>query len=886
MTAADAHHGSTSAMRSNPVVKDIWRTSVSNWKRFISIAIITMLGVAVLTGIYAGCRDTLLSADRFYESSHLFDIQVVSSAGLTDKDLTALSSVAGVKSLQPEISTTVTVPMHGTPHAATIRQLGGRGLNTVSVQQGTLPTHSHEIAVTQRFLIDSGLSLGNSIVASSTDAMTNQPTTTRYKIVAVVLDPMNIANPEGYSSGTFRSQDNESYDMFIPSNVTTNDVYSALSITVSGANSLDTFSDAYSSRVQQVIDRINDTVAKDREQAREQELAQELAQGLAQSGTMDSSQQSSLAQASQTTSATAKTSSTAQISTTVQWHLLTRSSLESYSNLKGDITSIESIGRAFPVLFLVVAILMSLTAMTRMVEEDRGLIGTYLGLGYGRLTIAAKYVSFALVACVLGGALGNVLGFVGIPAFLISVLEGLYTIPNTYVAFDALYGIGGFLLFALGVTGSTMIACRGEMRHMPALLMRPKSPKTGSRVLLERWSWLWKRMSFLNKVTVRNLFRFKSRLVMTVGGVAGCTALILCGFAINDTIQTLGAKQYGGVDKYDLMSIAVSDADAAGMRKQLIDDGQMVHSIQLRVEGADLLNADGQSESVRLVVVPDGQNISDMVDFRPAAQGFGRIFGFSTSPSARQRLTLGNHGLLVSQSAANALGISAGDSVSLRSDVHGQRSVHVRDVYRNLIGSDVYMSASLYESTFDMQQKDFVTNAIMATLRGNDNQQVAYAKNIGKSSQVAYASSTVSLRRGFAFDLMSAVVTLIVALAGSLALVVLFTLSSTNVSERIREMATLKVLGFTDREVHTYINKEMLLLASFGTLLGLPLGRVLGGMLTGVLTMSGMFFEVEIRWTSYLIASGITMLFAVLVLLFTNTVLNRIDPVSSLKSVE
>lgn len=882
MTDSNARKGRHGLRRYGAAVKDMWRTSLTNWKRFLSIVLITMLGVAVLTGIYAGCRDTLLSADRFYDAQQLYDIQVVSSAGLTNDDVKALAAVKGVQSVQGEHAGAASVKIGGTQHLATINELGGNRLNQVAVQQGALPTKAEDVAVTKRFMVDSGARLGDRVSLTSTDAATGRATTAEYTITAVVLNPTDIANPEGYSTGTFRSQQTASYEFFVPSGSTDAAVYSAVSISVTGARQLDTFSDEYDSRVQTVIDRINDTVTQRREEARSQELEREstlLRQTASQSDGTSSADDG----ASTVESTVASTDASAA---EVQWHITDRASIATFSNLKGDLSSIESIGRAFPVVFLVVAILMSLTAMTRMVEEDRGLIGTYLGLGYGRVPIASRYVVFALAACMVGGVLGNLLGFIGIPAFLMKVLEGLYVIPNTAFSFDALYGLGGFVLFAVGVVGATLLACREEMSQMPAHLMRPKSPKVGSRVLLERWRWLWKRMSFLNKVTVRNIFRFKSRLLMTIGGVAGCTALIVCGFAINDTVQTLGAKQYGGVDRYDLLSIAVSDDAASTMRQKLADDGRVNRSVDLRVEGADLLNAAGESEAVRLIVVPDGEDIGNMVDFRPSAEGLSRTFGFSAEAGSRPRLTLGKSGLLVAQSAANAIGVRAGSAVSLRSDTHGQHSVKVQQVYRNLIGSDVFMSESLYKSVFGVAAQDFATNAVMATLKGDGDAQVRYAKDLEKSTAVASASSTVAMERGFSFDLMSAVVALIVALAGSLALVVLFTLSSTNVSERIREMATLKVLGFTDREVHIYVNKEMLLLAFFGTLLGLPLGRVVGGMLTGVLNMSGMFFEVEVHWSSYLISAGVTMVFALIVQLFTNVVLNRIDPVSSLKSVE
>lgn len=872
---------------SSALLKDTWRTSVRNWKRFFSIVVITTLGVAVLTGIYAGCRDMLLSADRFYDAQGLFDIQVVSSAGLTDDDVTALSKVEGVQTVQAEMSASVNTDVAGTSKSATINRIGGQGLNKSYLQEGVLPSKSGQIAVTRQFIVDSGLHIGDTldVTASDTDSSSGAASAQgepvfpgSYTITAVVLDPSDIANPEGYSTGAFRSNDAESYAFFVSSSSMEGSLYTAISLRVSDAEQLDTFSDEYSAKVQQVVSRIEDSVAPERQRARERQLTAQVQEAQRQAA------EDSVSDATGRSSAEASDESLSI--PTVQWHVQNRSSITTYSNLKSDLSSIESIGRAFPVVFLAVAILMSLTAMTRMVEEDRGLIGTYLGLGYGKIAIITRYVGFALAACLLGGVLGNIVGFVGIPVFLMQVLKGLYVIPDVSLSFDPAYGLGGVALFTVGVVVSTLLACRGETSLTPAQLMRPKSPKAGSRVFLERFTWVWGRMSFLNKVTVRNLFRFKSRLLMTVGGIAGCTALIVCGFAINDTVQTLGSKQYSDIDRYDLLSVAASDETAAAMKERLADDGKVKSSVEVRVGSAEMLNAEGNSESIQLIVVPDGQDIAPMVDLRPASQGLGRMFGFAKAPSERPRLTLGDDGILVAQSAANAMGISGDSTVSLRADGLDQQKVKVQAVFRNVIGSDVFISQSLYESSFGVKEAGFVTNAVMATLNGDEDSQISYAQRLAKSSDVASAISTADMERSFAFDLMSAVVALIVALAGCLALVVLFTLASTNVSERVREMATLKVLGFTDREIHLYVNKEMMILTLLGTLLGLPLGRVVGGMLTGVLDMPGMFFEVEINWVSYVISAAATLFFAFIVQFSTNMVLNRIDPVGSLKSVE
>ena len=611
-----------------------------------------------------------------------------------------------------------------------------------------------------------------------------------------------------------------------------------------------------------------------------------------------------------------------------RWYVQARASIDGFSAFKSDISSIESIGRAFPVVFLIIAVLMSLITMTRMVEEDRGLIGTYLGLGYGGLTVSMRYLLFALLACLIGGGVGLLAGFLGIPAFLLVVIEGLYVLPGVRLEYDWLYGSAGILLFVVGVGAATAIACRGEIRLAPAVLMRPKAPKAGARILLERITPVWGRLSFLGKVTARNIFRFKERLLMTVGGVAGCTALIVCGFAINDTVATIGVKQYEQIYQYDLMVVS-NDDDAAAMRKRIAADGKASETLNLRVDNGTMSNSAQESETVQLMTVPEDSlgSLNDMVTLRTADDGgwlglprFADVADwFGGSGGSGGSVTLDDSGVIVAQSAANSLGVRTGDTVTLGNGGSARATVKVAAVTRNLIGSDVYISERLYDQKFagdvssradsdavgsgdsadaedasssaassnsDESSSTLTWNAMLAKLKGSDADQVAYADRLGEDPAVLKAVSSAHLAESFKFDLMGAVVALIVGLAGGLALVVLFTLANTNVSERVREMATLKVLGFFDREVHSYVNREMLILTGMGVLVGLPLGRWIGGLLTAALNMPSLYFEVEVHWYSYLIAAAATFAFALLVQLFTNPVLDRIDPVSSLKSVE
>lgn len=991
-------------------IKDMVRMWLHAWKRFISIALISLLGVAVLTGIYAGCRDAFLATDRFFDTQGLHDIQVLSTAGLTDDDIAALRKISGVAKVQGERSQTVTVDLNG-KKTVTMQEIGTNGIDQPYLQSGRMPEKSGEIAVTRKFIKDSGYKKGDHIAVTPQDSASSASSATssvsdsaesdnqtgengsqmsdsgesdnqapgfpaELTIVGVVLDPQDLTNPDGYSgTNAFRSSATSDYTFFAPSDGVTGSMYTAVTVLVKGASDKDSFSDAYDDTVSEVADRIDGTVRKNRQQARHQELldagtkqideakAQADKQFAAAQQQIDSNRSQLNQQIDQIVNMQAGTAAGSLDETTretlretviaaspqlaeakaqldqaqsqldqqkkdtertlqskqneledsipqVRWYVQDRSQIGGFSSLKSDLESIQSLGNAFPIVFLLVAVMMSLTAMARMVEEDRGLIGTYTGLGYGRLAVASRYLLFALFACLIGGGLGLIAGFLGIPAFLLVVLRGLYVMPDVRLEYDWLYGTAGVALFVIGVLAATVYACAQEMRQKPASLMRPKAPRAGSRILLERIKPLWNRMSFLGKVTARNIFRFKSRLIMTVGGVAGCTALIVCGLAINDTVAALGAKQYQDVYQYDLMVVA-NDDDADAMRQKVASDGRVTSSMDVRVESGDL-TGDSGSESIQLVAVPDSERseFGKMVTLQPVRS--------SWVDGAADTVSLGDDGVIVSQSAASAMGVKAGGMVTLTNGDDMQAEAHVSAVIRSVIGSDVYVSETYYRQLFDTAAsgtssassasdsgesdnqngesgtsngassngQQLVWNAMYAKLKGSGESQAAYAEKLEDDDAVMKAVSCAHMAESFKFDLMGAVVALIVALAGGLALVVLFTLANTNVSEREREMATLKVLGFFDKEVHHYVNREMMVLTMMGVVLGLPLGRFVGGLLTAALNMPALYFEVECTPLSYVIAAGATMAFALLVQLFVNPVLDRIDPISSLKSVE
>lgn len=884
------------------------------WRRFCILAVIAMLGVAVMTGIYAGCNDMLLGANDTYSKLKAYDLQIISTLGLTDKDVKAIKKLPFVSEAEAGKSFKATAhPSNNAnlSYAMNVVQYNHnvKKLNRLHLMRGDMPTNNRQAVVTERFLHDSGLRIGSTLFLSM-QQVTNQPNSSnqpiqnqKYKLLITgsVLDVNDLDNPNGYQSKAFRNSVISRYPIFTSAitESTNNLPYTAIYVRLNEARRVNDFSQKYRAIVANASNQIKDSVQNDCQEARTNQVVkdqtdQQVDQTIANMPMLKNAPDSVLAKARAQIYAKIKTEVQKHVPQ-ARWHIFARISNGSYTRLRSDVASIQSLGYAFPVLFLVVAMMMSLTAMARMVEEERGLIGTYLSLGYGRCAAITRHAFFAIFACLVGGGIGDILGFLAIPSLLLKILRGLYTVPGVVLRYDWLYGSICVLAFVIPVAICTIIVSWRETRQVPAALLRPKSPKAGARVLLEHLPFIWNRLSFLNKVSIRNLARFKGRLFMTIGGVAGCTALIVCALALNDTVATLGIRQYDGIYRYDMISISTPDA-FQNMKKSVQKDksSNLVDTIlPAYISSGEIAKSDadngksnsnsnnnshnkivGDSESVQIVVVKDAAALSNMVRLQDVNNNL-------------QNISLNDDGPLLSQSAASSLGIASGNYITITNSSFKRAKVKLRAIVRNLIGSNIYMTSRCYERIFGFKNgKNVKNNALIMRLRGDDDARMRYADHVADRGGVLAVMNITRMKHSFSFDLMNAVVALIVTLAAGLALAVLFTLASTNISERAREMATLKVLGFYRREVHAYVHKEMLTLTVIGILVGLPLGRLVAGLLTNALRMPSLYFEVEVSPLSYVIAGFATLIFALIVQWSTNPALDRIDPVSSLKSVE
>lgn len=821
--------------------KDIRRTIFRNKKRFCSILIITALGVMMLSGLKAACDDLRYSADQFYDEQQVFDIQIVSTMGLNEDDLAALRKADGIERAEGVYRETVYTSVNGSSQNADVQTLGGQ-LNMPYLLKGRLPENEKEIAVSKTYADDSGKTIGDTI-------RFHEPSQIRstYTISAIVQDPSDLNNKDGAAS--FRSISANRYVCFIRKDSISVPAYTAAYVQVKGSRDMASYSDEYEALIKQAKKTLEQDVKKQQEDRRYDELVEQM----------------KLAAYAVDPQAAAyvDTSSIEH----PKWYIQDRSSLSSYSNIESDAASIEAVGTAFPIVFFTVAILIALTTITRMVEEERLLIGTYKALGFRNIEIMKKYLLYAGSACLLGGIIGDIGGFLLLPKFVFSIFQTLYLIPNYSLQFNAWYGIGGIALFTGGILIAVWIAVHEELRHMPAVLMRPKAPRTGARVLLERIRPLWRNLTFLNKVTARNLFRYKKRMLMTVFGIMGCSALVLCAMAINDSVSALIPRQYEHIYRYDLMVMT----DNSHVYQSLSKDDEVSECLALLVDNATIKSSGNKEERVQLMVFSEQADVASYLSLED----------LNGDP-----VTLEKGDVYVTQNASQVLDFSVKDTIRVQNSDLKEVRVKVTGIVQNYLGNTIYMGENTYESLFG----SYEDNAVLANFKGNisELQKDSYVQKLEDRDDVLSVVSTSSMQDAFetSFSLITSVVYLILAMAAALAFVVLFTLSTTNISERVRELATIKVLGFYDKEVHSYVNKETLLLTLLGILVGLPAGTILAQSLTFVLNMPSIHFAVTIRPISYLYTVLLSFGFAVVVNLITNRVLNHIDMVESLKSME
>lgn len=557
-----------------------------------------------------------------------------------------------------------------------------------------------------------------------------------------------------------------------------------------------------------------------------------------------------------------------------KWYVWGRDKNVSYSSFTANIDKLNAITTVFPIFFFLVAALVVSTTMTRMVEEERLQIGTMKALGYSAKTIMQKYVLYALAASVSGTLVGLAVGFKAFPSIIWSAYEMMYYMPAIATPWrlsQALFSGGTLIVLSLLVTALT---CRSSLSEVPATLMLPRAPKAGKRILLERITPLWRHFPFSWKVTCRNLFRYKKRFWMTVIGVAGCTSLLIAGFGISDSLNAIITKQYDDVFHYDLMTIVTEeDALSQGSVQEYLFDNPTVFSDSLAISiQSTRQEAEDGDVDVYLMVPKDLSAFGDFVDLHE------RI--------SRKATPLQENGIIVTEKLAKTLGIQAGDSITLQNEDEEKATFTVTGVCEHYVSNYVYMSASTYEAGF---KKAPVYNAALSKMP-DDSQTVrdqvsAVLLDMDHVASLTFTQDNVKQVLNM-LNSIDAVVVLIIVCAAGLAFVVLYNLSNINVAERVKEIATIKVLGFYDREVDSYVNRESYALTGIGIFFGIFGGIALHRFVITTVEVDAVMFGRSIRPVSFLYAILLTLLFSIIVSLVIGRSLKKVSMVESMKAPE
>lgn len=558
------------------------------------------------------------------------------------------------------------------------------------------------------------------------------------------------------------------------------------------------------------------------------------------------------------------------------WYVYDRDTLTEYSGYGENAERLGAIGRVFPVLFFLVAALISLTSMTRMVEEQRTAIGTMKALGYSKMSIAKKYLGYALIATAGGSVLGVLIGEKILPYIIVYAYGILYQhITHILIPYQWVYAWMAAAAAIVCTMAATFFACYKELVAQPAVLMRPPAPKNGQRVFLERIKFIWKHLSFTWKSCIRNLTRYKKRFFMTVFGIGGCMGLMLVGYGIKDSCYEIAELQFRDIQMYDgsvYLKEDISDETRQNLLDYMKDDSDISHYMQTSMKNVTLVNGKNKRDAYQ-VVFSEPKDVKDYFDFHDR--------------KSKEEYTLDDEGVIISEKTGKLLNAKAGDTIEIKDEENGNKKVKIAHICENYMGHYIFFTPSYYEKVYGENSE---YNSIFFAGQKGDTQE-DYNK-IGEDILTQDGALSVSYMRDIEKQLddmlksLNLVIIVLIISAGMLAFVVLYNLNTVNITERQRELATLKVLGFYDLEVAEHVYRENVLLTFIGAAVGVVLGKFLHAFIIDTVEVDTAMFGRNINFSSYMYSLLFTILFSLIVNGIMYFKLKKIDMVESLKSIE
>lgn len=990
------------------------RTIRKTFPRFLSLVVMSLLGVLVFVGLSATSPDMLNTLDNFFDTQNTYDIKIISSMGLTDNDINALKKIDNILDVEGTYSKDILIEKDDTEFVLNVSSLPNT-INELELLEGKLPENDNEIVVEKNFLSKLGYRI-NDIITLEDNSFINK----EVKIVGTVRSTLYFSNTtinQNRGSTSIGTGTINYYSYVLSSNFD-DDYYTNIYVTIKDAKERITSKDNYlilideaisniekikskqeDERYNSIYNEVNNKILDEEENANNKlndakvklddaknqlsnakkeldksskqlstfknelsNVKREINQGKEELQTtlenynikdlsysinninnsiielentlknIDSNSPSytvilnnitelknkeallqtlkdnedklllaeksynsnySLYQSSynkylngqkeynknlktyneslkeynkskekvedELSSAKEKLSEIKRPT----WYINSRTDDQTYSSYINQTKSMKSLSGLFPVVFYAVAILVSLISMNRMVEDDRSEIGTLKSLGFSNREIKEKYILFSLSATILGALIGTIIGLIFIPYIIFTIYRLLFDVPNFSFSLNVGSTLLGIIIAIICICGSSIITANRILKEKSATLMRPKSPKSGKKILLEKVTWLWHLLKFSNKITIRNIFRYKRRVLVTIFGISGCTALILCGFGLKDSIVDITNMQYVNTFKYDA-TIYTNNLDLNEIDNILSNEIIKDYTISETITGIY------KESNINIVVTEQNDllNIINLVD-----------------ENNKKVDTISDNKVIITDKLADIYDLKVGDTINVLDNDKKEYSLEISNIAKNYLGHYIYMN----KTTLENNNKEYQPNVIyLKTDNLSEDDESKLSNELLENDTIINVIYTRVLINS-ADDMLKSldkVVIILVLLSAMLSFVVLYNLSNINISERTREIATLKVLGFYDKEVDNYITKENIILTIIGISLGLVLGYFLTNITIGTVEMETARFIRNIKLNSYIYASLISCLFTFIVNIVTHFALKKIDMIESLKSVE
>ena len=859
------------------LLKSSLREIKSSFGRYIAILGIVALGVGFFSGLMVSEEAMLKTGDTYLNEQNFYDFRLMSTLGFDDDDVTALRDASGVTAADGAYQVDALVNDGGDEEKVGRFHSITADVNKLALKEGRLPENDNECVVDSSFY--AGSSIGDTVTVVDNNEKDTLDALSQHemKIVGVVESPLYMRVGR-YSSEIGSGEVEAIY--YVPESVFTSEYYTEMYVSVNTEGEI--YSDAYDASIDDAEPTIT-KAAEDSVDGRYQEIVNEIndgrkqaQDGLDQANTaLETAKKAgageeTIAKIQAQADEAQKTLDELTVPEEPELYVLTRDEDVGFQFFKSDSSIVSSIAKVFPIFFFLVAALVCVTTMTRMMNEQRTQIGVLKSMGYGNHSVIMKYMMYSGSSGILGCLIGYFLGTWGFPTIIWSAYRYYYALPDQVMyVFNV-----PLLLISLAVTllctiGVTWLCGYSALTQTAANLIRPKAPKAGKRNPFERVTPIWKRLSFLQKITVRNLFRYKARFFMMILGIGGCTALIVTALALQDNFMGVSDQQFNEIDLYDATASFNESLSEEEMAAFLDANGERIAGALFSYTGNMDISANGTTHSVSMNAPIDNGQLEDFFSWHADDTTYGL-------PEDGE--------ILLDRGLADRLGVTTGDEVTVRdSDMH-EAVLTVSGVYDNYISNNAYISRETLADDFGKTD----VNSAYINFQGDGDAHEMAAQLMSEDSNITNVSISQDSMDMFTdmLDSLNVIVLVVILCAGALAFIVLYNLTNINISERIREIATLKVLGFYSKEANAYVFRENNALTLIGALVGLVIGKFFHAFVMGQIVVDGLTFDAYVSPQNYGLALVLTIIFALITQFIMRRKIAKIHMAESLKSVE